>query len=181
MVPMSRPGSEDADGGSGSERVDELAGQAKQAGGELAGQAKEVGGELAGQAKQVGGELAGQAKEVGAKVAGEARDAARVQVDDRSSRAGAGMLEAAADVRDIAEELRRKGRDRPAQLADQAADRMDRFGAYLKESDADRIMSDARRFARRQPAVVVAGAAVVGIVAGRLLKASEPEHEGAVR
>ncbi|WP_217913882.1 hypothetical protein [Miltoncostaea marina] len=170
MVPMSRPGSDDADGGSGSERVDQLAGQAREAGGELAGQAK-----------QVGGEIAGQAKEVGAKLAGDARDAARVQVDDRSTKAGASVREAAHDVRDIAEELRRKGRDRPARLADQAAERMEAFGSYLQESDADRIMGDARRFARERPAVVVAGAAVVGIVAGRLLKASEPEREVAHR
>lgn len=159
MVPMPRPGSETADGGSGSERVDELAGQAKQA----------------------GGELAGQAKDVGAKLAGEAREATRGQLDGRSTKAGEGMVEAAHDVRDIAEELRRKGRDRPAHLADQAAERMDRFGAYLQEADTDRILRDARRMASRRPAAVVAGAAVVGIVAGRLLKASEPDTEEARR
>ena len=115
-----------------------------------------------------------EAKEAGVQAASAAGSRAREELDRRSTQAGDRVDTAAGDVRDIAQGLRDKGRDGPARLADDAAERIERFAAYLRESDTDRILEDVRSFSRRQPAVVVAGAAVIGIMAGRLLKASEP-------
>jgi len=47
---------------------------------------------------------------------------------------------------------------------------------YGSDSDADRILSDAEDFGRRQPWVVLAGAAAVGLAAARFLKASSRER-----
>ena len=85
---------------------------------------------------------------------------------------------AAEDARDVAQTLRDKGREAPARFADQAADRMEEFARYLREADADRIMSDIKRVGRQQPAALVAGAAVVGVLIGRVVKASEPTEGG---
>jgi hypothetical protein len=120
------------------------------------------------------GQVAAEAKDAGRQMAGDARRAAEEQIGQRSTMAGERVGLAAEDARDIAQHLRGKGRDAPARLADQAADRMDDFARYLRDADADRIMGDIRRVSREQPAALVAGAAVVGVLIGRVVKASEP-------
>jgi hypothetical protein len=138
-------------------------------------------GGVAEDAKGAGRELVGEARQAGAEVAQTARTRAQDEMDRRSTEAGERVAGAAGDIRDVAGELRRKGRDRPADLAESAADRVERFATYLKESDAETIISDARDFGRRQPAVLVAGAAVLGIVAGRMVKAAAPAAREEVR
>jgi broad specificity phosphatase PhoE len=122
----------------------------------------------------VGTTVVDEAKEAGVQAASAAGSRAREELDRRSTQAGDRVGSAAGDVRDIAQGLRDKGRDGPARVADDAAERIERFAAYLRDADTDRILADVRSLSRRQPAAVVAGAAVIGIVAGRLLKASEP-------
>ena len=75
-------------------------------------------------------------------------------------------------MRSVGEHLREQGKDQPAKLADQAAERAERLGDYLKGSDADRILNDVEEFGRRQPWAVIAGGVALGIVASRFLKAS---------
>ena len=78
----------------------------------------------------------------------------------------------ASDVRSVSEQLREQGKDQPAKLAEQAADRAERLGGYLRDNDADRILSDVEDFGRRQPWAVIAGGVAVGFLASRFLKAS---------
>jgi hypothetical protein len=113
-----------------------------------------------------------QAKEKVQEASGQAKDRAREQVDQRSTQAGERVSAAAQDARSVGEELRRQGKDQPARLADQAADRAERLGGYLQESDADRILRDVEDLARRQPWAVAAGGLALGFVASRFLKAS---------
>ena len=106
----------------------------------------------------------------------EARGRATEQVDQRSTQAGDQVSTVAGDVRSVGEELRRQGKEGPARLADQAADRADRLGSYLQDSDADRILRDLEDFGRRQPWAVVAGGLALGFLASRFLKASSRER-----
>jgi len=106
----------------------------------------------------------------------EAKGQLRVQVDQRSTQAGEKVSATAQDVRSVSEQLRAQGKDGPAKLADQAAGRAERLGGYLKDSDADRILSDVEDLARRQPWAVVAGGIAVGFVASRFLKASSQQR-----
>jgi hypothetical protein len=117
------------------------------------------------QAKEKARETAGQAKE-------KAGTQLRSQVDQRSTDAGHRVGGIASDVRAVSESLREQGKDQPARLAEQAADRADRLGTYLKDSDADRILGDVEDFGRRQPWAVIAGGVALGLVASRFLKAS---------
>jgi hypothetical protein len=84
----------------------------------------------------------------------------------------------ATDARDIAADLREKGRTGSADLLDDLTSRMEDVGAYLERVDLDELVADMRDFGRRRPGVLVAGAAVVGVAAGRVLRASEPEGAG---
>ncbi len=122
-----------------------------------------------GQAKDKAQEAAGQAKE-------KAGSQIRSQVDQRSTDAGQKVGGFAADVRTVGDTLREQGKDQPAKLADQAADRAERLGGYLQESDADRILSDLEDFGRRQPWAVIAGGIALGLVASRFLKASSSDR-----
>jgi len=78
----------------------------------------------------------------------------------------------AQDARSVADELRRQGKDQPAKLAEQAAERVESLGGYLQRSDGDTILRDIEDFGRRQPWAVIAGGLALGFAASRFLKAS---------
>jgi ElaB/YqjD/DUF883 family membrane-anchored ribosome-binding protein len=134
-------------------------------------------------------EVAGQAQEKARDAAGQARGRVSQEVDRRSTDAGRQVTSTAGDARSMAEELRKQGKDKPAHYVEQAADRAERLGGYLEESDGDRILRDVEDFARRNPWAVAAGGLVLGFVASRMLKASSgeryrsslPQEGGAVR
>jgi hypothetical protein len=121
-------------------------------------------------------EVAGQAQDKAREAAGQARGRVSQEVDRRSTQAGEQVTSNAGDARSVAEELRKQGKDTPARYVDQAADRAERLGGYLKESDGDRILRDVEDFARRNPWAVAAGGLVLGFAASRMLKASSGER-----
>src|SRR4051794_5919322 len=113
-----------------------------------------------------------QAKEKAQEVKGQAKNRVSQQVDDRSTQAGQQVSSAAGDARSIAEELRNQGKEQPAKLAEQAAQRAESLGDYLKNADGDAILRDVEDFGRRQPWAVIAGGLALGFAASRFLKAS---------
>jgi ElaB/YqjD/DUF883 family membrane-anchored ribosome-binding protein len=129
-------------------------------------------GSTAGQAKEQVKQQAEQAKQQVQQAAGQARGRVRDQVDVRSTQAGERVGGVAQDARSVSETLREQGKDQPAKVVDQVADRAERFGEYLKTSDGDRILRDVEDFGRRQPWAVVGGGLLLGLVASRFLKAS---------
>jgi hypothetical protein len=128
------------------------------------------------QAKDKAQQAAGQVKDQAQQTAGQAKQKAgsqvRSQVDQRSTEAGQRVGGFASDVRSVGDQLREQGKDQPAKLAHQAADRAERVSGYLTNNDADRILGDIEDFGRRQPWVVIGGGLALGLVASRFLKAS---------
>jgi hypothetical protein len=53
-----------------------------------------------------------------------------------------------------------------------AADQVSRASSFLRENDMESIVAEVEGFARRQPALFIGGALVVGAFAGRFLRAS---------
>jgi ElaB/YqjD/DUF883 family membrane-anchored ribosome-binding protein len=117
-------------------------------------------------------EVAGQAQDKAQEAAGQAKNRLAVEVDQRSTEAGERLRSTAGDVRSVGEELRKQGKDKPAELAERAAERVDRLGGYLHDADGDRILRDVEDFGRRNPWAVVAGGLAAGVLASRFLKAS---------
>jgi ElaB/YqjD/DUF883 family membrane-anchored ribosome-binding protein len=132
--------------------------------------------EAAGQAQDKAREAAGQAQDKAREAAGQARGRMSQEVDRRSTQAGEQVTSNASDARSVADELRKQGKDAPARYVEQAADRAERLGGYLQESDGDRILRDVEDFARRNPWAVAAGGLVLGFAASRMLKASSGER-----
>src|SRR5919112_3924920 len=128
------------------------------------------------QAKEKASEVAGQAQEKAQEAAGQAKGRAREEIDRRSTEAGQQVKTTADDIRSVGDQLREQGKEGPAKIAEQAADRAQRLGGYLEDSDSDRILRDVEDFARKQPWAVVAGGVVLGFAAARFLKASSSER-----
>src|SRR3954447_24255759 len=106
----------------------------------------------------------------------EPKERLKEQVDQRSTQAGQQVSTVADDVRTVAGELRNQGKDKPAQYAEQAAERVQSVGQWLERSDGDQLVRDVEGFARRNPWAVAAGGLVLGLAASRFLKASSSER-----
>jgi uncharacterized protein YjbJ (UPF0337 family) len=128
------------------------------------------------QARDKAQEAAGQAKDKAQEAKSKASDKVREQVGQRSTQAGEQVSTTANDLRSVSEQLREQGKDTPARLAEQAAERTEQVGNYLRDSDPDRILGDVEDFARRQPWAVVAGGLVLGFAASRFVKASSSDR-----
>ena len=126
----------------------------------------------AGKAQDKAQEAASQAQEKAQQAAGQARSRVRDEVDTRSTQAGEQAGTVAQDVRSVGEHLRSQGKDKPAEYADKAAERVADLSDYLKRSDGDAILRDVERFGRERPWAVIAGGVALGIAASRFLKAS---------
>ena len=113
-----------------------------------------------------------QAKEKAQEGAQQAKRTVSQQVDQRSTQAGERVGSTASDIRSVSEELRKQGKDQPAKLAEQAAQRAEKLGDYLTRADGDAILRDVEDFGRRQPWAVIAGGVALGFAASRFLKAS---------
>jgi hypothetical protein len=64
-----------------------------------------------------------------------------------------------------------------ATIADQAASRVVDASAYLREHDLADLVSEAERFARREPLIFLGAAFALGFAAARFMKASAPRSE----
>jgi ElaB/YqjD/DUF883 family membrane-anchored ribosome-binding protein len=107
------------------------------------------------------------------------RGALRTQVDTRSTQVGEQAQSIAETLRQTATQLRQTGdeqKTRYAGIADQGADRLERVGGYLTESDAEELLSKVEEVARRQPWLVVGTGFILGIATARFLKASSTER-----
>jgi hypothetical protein len=126
--------------------------------------------------QQRAAEAKDQAKEKAQEVGKRAQSALRDQLDSRSTEVGHKVTSTAGDVGAVGDELRRQGKETPARLADQVAERGERVGRYLQEADADRIVADVEDFGRRQPVAMLAGGLLLGFAAARFLKASSRDR-----
>lgn len=129
------------------------------------------------QAQEKVKEGAEAAKEQAQDVTQQARERAREQVDQRTTDAGLRLKSSAGDARSMAHHLRTEGKDGPARLVEQAADRAEGLGGYLSEADADRLVRDVERYARGNPWAVIAGGLAVGFAASRIVSASSASRE----
>src|ERR1700738_4384259 len=115
-------------------------------------------------------EKAQQAKEQGQQATGLDQDKIREQ-DDIGSTEDAHQVDSVVQaMRTASEQLRGKGNELPAKVAEQLAQRAEQVGSYLRESDADRILGDLEDFGRRQPWALAAVGLALGVAGARLLQ-----------
>ena len=113
-----------------------------------------------------------QVQEKAGEVKSQVGDKLREQVDQRSTEAGEQVTAMSQALRSSGEQLRSDGNETPAKLIEGAAQRVDRIGSYLRDSDSNRILGDAESWARSRPWIAAAAGVLVGFAASRFLKAS---------
>jgi hypothetical protein len=116
---------------------------------------------------------ADQAREVAAETTRQARDLMREGREQLREQAAAGQQKAAQGLHSVADELQEMadGSDRSgtaSELARQGAQRLHGFASWLENRQPGDLIEEVRSFARRRPGAFLCGAALAGIVAGRL-------------
>ncbi|MEU1886899.1 hypothetical protein [Micromonospora sp. WMMD987] len=138
-------------------------------------QARQVGADAA----TAGGAVAQTAREQGHEVVDEARRQARNLYgearDQLTTRGGEQQRKAAGGLRSLADEMRAMaqngGQGGPVtELAHQAADRVHGVAGWLEEREPGDLLHEVKTYARRNPGTFLVGAALLGVVAGRLAR-----------
>jgi hypothetical protein len=151
--------------------IDEVGQQGQVATDEVAGMAQEV----AAQAKE---QVQQKADEVKAK----ASDRLREELDSRSTQFGDQASSLGRALRKSAELLDGEDNAAGARAAYWVADRVERVGGYLTDSDSNRFLGDLEGFGRRRPWAAGALGATFGFVGARFLKASsESRYDNSYR
>lgn len=138
--------------------------QARQVGSEAAN----AGGAVAQTAKDQGREVVGEAKRQARNLYGEARNTLTTQTSQQQQRAAGGLRSLAEEMRSMAQN---SGQSGPVtELAHQAADRVHGVAGWLEQREPGDILNEVKNYARRNPGTFLVGAAVLGVLAGRLTK-----------
>jgi ElaB/YqjD/DUF883 family membrane-anchored ribosome-binding protein len=124
------------------------------------------------QVKERVGEGAHQLQEKASEAKVRTRRRLQEQIDSRSTETGQQMSRTASALRQTAQQLRDDQQEPQAKLLEQVADRAERLGTYLEETDGDRLLRDVERIVRQRPWLVAGGAALVGFLTARFTKAS---------
>jgi hypothetical protein len=112
------------------------------------------------QVSNVVGETVQQAKDV----TGQLKEQARQQLDTQSSRA-------VQQVRSVSEQLTNGDTSGwVGELLSEAGQRLQQLSGYVEQAGPQGVVDDLRRYARRSPGTFVLGAALAGLVGGRVLK-----------
>jgi hypothetical protein len=95
------------------------------------------------------------------------RDEVQKEVSSRTNQFATTLHEVAGELRTMADA---DAEGRLHGLATSAADRTERFASQLDSRGFDGVVSDLKRTVRRRPGLVLASAAAVGFVVGRLVR-----------
>lgn len=131
--------------------------------------------EIAGTAQQKVSETASAAKEQAVRTATRVGEQAKNTVDARMSDVAQELGSVADVVRQTTQEV---GGDNQTltHYGDRIAEQIEGVSSYLDQHSIDDVLSDVQNFARRQPAVFLGGAFMLGIMVGRFLRSSESRH-----
>jgi hypothetical protein len=127
-------------------------------------------------AKDAVQEVAGQVQETGKQVVGQVQEQAFNKVSEQLHKVTETIGTVAEAAHSVSGQLRQSDQAMVAEYVDQAAAQIEKLAGYLENKELPELFSEVERFARRQPALFMGGAFVVGLMAARFLKSSR--HEG---
>ncbi|MEH0826742.1 MULTISPECIES: hypothetical protein [unclassified Micromonospora] len=171
-------------GGGAAGKVQQAAGQVQHAAGQAQQEATRLGHETA----QAGGHTARQAVEQGRQVASEGRQQVRNLLGEASAQARTQAHEqqrrAAESLRSLGSQLRTMADGTEggmaAEVVRRGADAAQQAAGWLDEREPGTLLREARDYASRHPGAFLAGAAIAGLLAGRLGRAltGGPDGQG---
>jgi ElaB/YqjD/DUF883 family membrane-anchored ribosome-binding protein len=125
-----------------------------------------------GKVQEVASQAMEKTQEKAQDVKGQVSARARTEVDARSTQLGEQVTSVVQALRRTGEQLQSEGNETGGKAVEAVADRVERVGSYLTDSNADRLTRDLESFARRTPWGLAGIAVAVGFMASRFLKAS---------
>ncbi|MDA0633520.1 hypothetical protein OUY22_08830 [Nonomuraea sp. MCN248] len=139
-------------------------------------QGKEAAREVAATAREQTGVVAGEAREQTRQAVEQIREQARAQARHQSERAAQGIRQWADELAAMNDGA--KPDSQVAGVVRQVADGGRRAADYLEQHGLAGVVSEVQDFARRKPAVFLAGALAAGFLVGRIAKAtSGPQQD----
>ncbi|QIN83944.1 hypothetical protein GBA63_15790 [Rubrobacter tropicus] len=131
--------------------------------------------ETAQKAKQQGQQLTRQARQQAGELATRGGEQVKSQLASQKHEASQRLTPIQVALRETAQQLRKQGQAPVAQYADKASDQVERVSGYLRETEVDEMVDEARGFARSRPALFLGGALALGFLGARFLKSSSQE------
>ena len=101
---------------------------------------------------------------------------AKEQIGKQKANAVGRLSHISGALRSTSDHLRHEDESSIAKFVDGAARQVDQFVGYLDQRTADDILQDTRQLARRDPALFLGGAALLGLLGARFLRSSD-RHE----
>ena len=117
------------------------------------------------------------------KIVGQAKEKAVGVLDEQKSKVSDGLSSVADSIRQVGENLRGEANGQnavsqtTARYGETLAEKIEEFSGYIENATIRDLTRDIERFARRQPALFVGGAFLVGVLATRFLKTSAPQNQ----
>lgn len=127
--------------------------------------------DVAEKAEEKVGETMSAAKEKARHAATQAAEQAKSTVDTR-------MSDVAEDIDSVADAVRQTSQEISGEnevvgrYGERIAEQLDGISSYLNEKGVEDVLTDLQDFARRQPAVFLGGAFMIGMVVGRFVRSS---------
>ena len=143
------------------------------------GSSTQGGNQVTEQAKQQSQQLAHQARQQASNLASRTTEQAKSQLANQKHSASQRLTPVQSALRESAQQLRNQGQGQVGDYAEKAADQVERFSTYLRQTEVDEIMEEVRGFARRRPGLFLGSAAAIGFFATRFLKSSSEEAPSA--
>jgi uncharacterized protein YjbJ (UPF0337 family) len=133
------------------------------------------------QAKHVAGVAGDEAKSVAGDVREQARgllDETRTQVQDQSRTQRDRLVETLRTFSDDLDGMAQQSSGLASNAAREVADRARSLTYQLDGREPSELLDDLRSFARRRPGMFLAGAAIAGVVVGRVLRGTRDAVQG---
>jgi vacuolar-type H+-ATPase subunit H len=129
---------------------------------------REAGGQVAETATDQAQQVVSEAKRQARDLLGEARGQAQQQASSQQQRAVDGLRGLADELREMADKSGQSGL--ASELAQQASGRAHGLASWLEQREPGDLLEEVRAYARRRPGTFLFGAAMAGLVAGRLTR-----------
>jgi hypothetical protein len=109
-------------------------------------------------------------------IAGQVKDQASAVAQQQMTSAAEGLDSAAGAVNAVGDRLRENNLGELSQYTDMTADQIEKLANWLRTTTPEEIAHGIEDFAKKQPAVFVAGALALGLIGVRFLRSTSQEH-----
>lgn len=126
------------------------------------------------QVREAVGSVIAPAQQKTGEIISQVQQQAVSRLDQQKDHAAGGLSAVAESLRETGQQLRDKDQGVVAQYASQyteaAAGQVEKVSGYLQGRDVNQLISEVEDFARREPAIFVAGAFLLGLASARFLR-----------